>query len=593
MSKKLGAVYTPEAYARILTNWAIRSNGNLVLDMGIGPGIFVYKAYERLVYLGASKHKAASQIFGTEIDKSVFNQFTKKADKLSLKFNNLENKSFFNASFPEVDAIVGNPPYVRRRGMNTGTLKNIRSKTLKNNLLVSPSELSNLSDLYIYFLLYSLPLLKPGGRLATIVADSWLNTRYGIALKKYLLNEFNLNQIITLDRSVFNDAQVKAVLILATKKKETDLTQNPIRFARIKNGLSIAKLNAFVFRSSPRSTKDIFIKNVKTEALNAEKAWGGILKSTTEFEVVCRSKIVKPMFEIADIKIGLEPLAKDFFVISSQEKKDGVVESKYLKPFASSVHDFESTVIMETAEPLEYLFYCDQPKKDLKETKALRYIAKGERSVVGIRGTDKTVIGYHKKERIIKANRPYWYDVKTQSEGKAVAEILLPRFIYKEYFVLWNAAHYIPGGAIAQFFPKETKSSETIDLKIYLAILTSSFTELALRINAQIYGGGTANLRISAIKDAPMIDVSQLTSEQKTSLINSYNHYLKNNKKSQINQTVYEILGLTKQQSAAIDTQLIELREIAESSTKAAHPEEDRKRKLIGRHTAKIIAQKR
>lgn len=68
MSKKLGAIYTPDGHARILTTWAIRSRTDVVLDMGVGPGIFVHQAYERLRKLGARKDKAVNQIYGAEID---------------------------------------------------------------------------------------------------------------------------------------------------------------------------------------------------------------------------------------------------------------------------------------------------------------------------------------------------------------------------------------------------------------------------------------------------------------------------------------------------------------------------------------------
>ena len=130
-------------------------------------------------------------------------------------------------------------------------------------------------------------------------------------------------------------------------------------------------------------------------------------------------------------------------------------EDRYLYPFASSVYDFTSSVIGSTDIPNQYLFYCSDPKDSLKNTKALEYIIKGETVEVSVRGTSRTVIGYNNKERIKKANRPNWYDVKTDWSKKPMAEILLPRFFYKDYKVLWNAAHYIPGGAVIQFFPKE------------------------------------------------------------------------------------------------------------------------------------------
>ncbi|MBE3120130.1 MAG: hypothetical protein IMZ50_15410, partial [Candidatus Atribacteria bacterium] len=65
-----------------------------------------------------------------------------------------------------------------------------------------------------------------------------------------------------------------------------------------------------------------------------------------------------------------------------------------------------------------------------------------------------------------------------------------------------------------------------------------------------------------------------LTSEQKASLIKAYDSFLENKDKTQINQVVYEILGLTKKQIIEMNKLLLELRNIAESAKKAAHPVE-------------------
>ena len=130
MAKEFGAIYTPKGHARILANWAIQSKDDFVLDMGIGLGVFVYQSYARLMRLGATKIKATKQIYGSEIDKTVFSQFTSEAAERGLTFKNLHNIDLFNASFPSLDAIIGNPPYVRRRGMNQDNLNIIRTQTL-------------------------------------------------------------------------------------------------------------------------------------------------------------------------------------------------------------------------------------------------------------------------------------------------------------------------------------------------------------------------------------------------------------------------------------------------------------------------------
>lgn len=567
MTKELGAIYTPEGYAQILSKWAIHSKTDLVLDMGIGPGIFVYQAYNRLLELGTNSDEACQQIFGTEIDATVYEKFVNESKNKGMEFANLKNADFFDVSFPQVDAVIGNPPYVRRRGMKVEKLEQIRAKTFAINKALEKKQIPFLSDLYIYFLLYALPFLKVGGRLSALVADSWLNTKYGIVIKEYLQNNFELNQIISFDRSIFDDAQVKTLMILATKTIEK--RKYLVSFARVRNGMVIEDLSSYVIDKKVISEKDIVVREIESHTLTPELPWSSICKSTQLFEEVTRKQKVCLIRDIADTQIGLEPLAKDFFVISEYEK--GIVEEKYLFPFAYSVCDFNSPIIRTTDDPHQYLFYCSDPKSELVNTKALDYILQGETKEVSVRGTARTVIGYQNKERIQKAKRPNWYDVRTEWERKPIAEILLPRFIYKEYKVLWNSAKYIPGGATIQFFPKRDIFSYANDTEIYLAILSSSFTEIAFRINAQVYGGGTSNMKVSAIGSAPTINVSTLSPEQISRLVAAYKVFVKSNDKTMIDKTIYEILSLSSDQIIEMGNLLFELRHILEVAKKAAH----------------------
>jgi len=569
VTKNLGAVYTPKEYAKILSTWAIQSKTDTILDMGIGMGVFVFQAFERLKELGAENSAALNQIYGSEIDKNVFKAFKQEAKIKGGIFQNLRNDNFFDYSYPEVDVIVGNPPYVRRRKMDKEDVNYFREKTVQSNSVIDEKELFALTDLYIYFLLMALPSLVPGGRLATIVADTWLNARYGNIFKKYLVSEFNIAQIISLDRRVFQDTQVKAVIILASKKECGNNPRISTRFSRIRNGLPLEDFSSFVLNNLVSKKEDILVKDIDVTSLAFKSPWGEIFKSSTLIEDIRKKPIIKPFKEVAKVQIGLQTLAKNFFVITEKEKKEDVVEEKYLVPFACSVSNFDKPIIEEDDEIQNYVFYCSSSKKGLKNTKALAYILEGENKEVIIRGKGTSVIGYQNKKRIKDANRPFWYDVKSEIDKKAIAEIFLPRFIYKDYFVLWNAAKYVPGGAIVQYIPHDHKP---INIRVSLAILTSSFSEIVFRINAQIYGGGTSNLRITDIKNAPTIDIFQLTSSQQAKLVNAYEEFIKTGGKDNIDKVVNDILELDDENIKSLENLLQDLISMATSARKAAHP---------------------
>src|SRR5690348_2189871 len=79
LPRSFGSIYTPRDFAQFLTHWAIRSPEQKVLDIGIGEGVFVFTAYERLKELGAKDFDAQLQLYGTEIDAKTYHNFSKIA----------------------------------------------------------------------------------------------------------------------------------------------------------------------------------------------------------------------------------------------------------------------------------------------------------------------------------------------------------------------------------------------------------------------------------------------------------------------------------------------------------------------------------
>src|SRR6478672_1012028 len=70
--KHAGRVLTPPALAAALCAWAIRSAGDVTLDLGVGEGAFILAAYNRLRQVGAGQAQAIAQIHGVEWDPSTF-----------------------------------------------------------------------------------------------------------------------------------------------------------------------------------------------------------------------------------------------------------------------------------------------------------------------------------------------------------------------------------------------------------------------------------------------------------------------------------------------------------------------------------------
>lgn len=564
MARDLGSIYTPIDFANFLTSWAIQDPTDKVLDLGIGEGVFVFAAYERLLELGANEVKAQEQIFGAEIDKNIYRKFSNLSQQRNAHFPNLHKGDFFSIDFPQIDVIVGNPPYVRRNYINN--VDQIRTNVLKANQAIKERDLKRLTDLYVYFILHALPLLRSEGRLATIIADSWLNVGYGEVFKKCLKQQFDIDRLVSLDRRVFTNAQVKPVLLLATKRNKVN-SQWTIPFIRVKNGLAIS---SFQHPRPLDHTNDIATTQVPVKDLKIEQPWGIYFKASQAGQQLINHRLMTSVGKLASTRIGLQTLAKEFFVLTTEQVQLQRIEPEYLQPLAQSARYLKQPIIEEENSPKNfYVFYCSSCKEELQGTRALEYIIKGELTKVKVRGKGKTVIGYQNKERIKEAHRRSWYDLKTDIERRGRASILIPRLVYSTFTVLWNKAQFVPGELFIEFIPRESEP----DIEAYLAVLTSTPTEIMLRMYAQVYGGGTYNINPGQIKKVPILDVVRLTSAQKRSLAQAYRQYLtdETHNRFEIDMAVYEILGFNADTQKRLTDVLEDLIVIATSSKKTSN----------------------
>ncbi|HYT44617.1 MAG TPA: hypothetical protein VEP90_19965, partial [Methylomirabilota bacterium] len=331
------------------------------------------------------------------------------------------------------------------------------------------------------------------------------------------------------------------------------------KFVRIKNGLPLRHLHETL--DSPNT--DIACSQVKSGELKAFTSWDIHFKAPEVYEGIENHQLMTNMANVAETRIGIQTLAKDFFVLTKEQANAAQIEEEYLEPLAQSIKYIRYPIIDLNTKPDFYLFYCDRGKDDLWETQAFEYIVRGEASTVEVRGKNITVVGYHNKERIIKANRTFWYDLKSSLERRGRGVILIPRLIYRNFFVVWNKAKFVPGELFIEFLPPPE-----IDDEVYLAILTSSITELMLRTHAQIYGGGTFNINPGRIKSVPMLNVALLSYQQREALRQSYLQYLadETHNRLPIDDLVYEILELDTSKRQEINETLRDLLLLAISS---------------------------
>lgn len=154
------------------------------------------------------------------------------------------------------DVVVGNPPYVRREtlypqdvdperidAMADGEVTSIKNQYVSDlrgyveeTYDVRPGKWS---DLYIYFFFRGHDILKRGGSLVYVTANSWLSSDYGEKLQGGLLEHGDLQYVLSNERQrTFEDAEVNTVITSLRKRGNDGELQSATSFITVKRPYS-------------------------------------------------------------------------------------------------------------------------------------------------------------------------------------------------------------------------------------------------------------------------------------------------------------------------------------------------------------------
>jgi len=296
--QKFGQYFTHEDIVDLINAFCIRRAGDMVLDPACGSGSFLVRAYHRKAWLSEQKgggrrhrdpHKRhqelLQEIYGCDIAlfpahlatlnlaaRGMEDQENYPLIRRGNFFEVIENPDKFcsvplpgpggqNKPWPvplsPLDAIVGNPPYVRQeliprrstlakaRGESQETFDSRRKNTKEHFQGIAAKtwpglKLSGRSDLHCYFWPVAAKRLKEGGYFGFLTSSSWLDVEYGFALQGWILQNFRLVAIIeSVDEPWFEDARIKTcVTVLRRCSDERARSENLVKFVRLQKPLA-------------------------------------------------------------------------------------------------------------------------------------------------------------------------------------------------------------------------------------------------------------------------------------------------------------------------------------------------------------------
>ncbi len=213
--KKFAQFFTPELIAEFMSQWVLDGvKKTNILEPAYGLGIF-----SRVI-----ANKSDMPIEAFEVDSRIF----KFAQSFLPNNVNLNNEDYLQSDWDKkFDAIICNPPYLKFHDYDNSTYISMVNQRLK-------IKLNGFTNLYTLFLLKSLSQLKEGGRLAYIVPSEFLNSDYGVEVKRTLIESKSLSHIIVVDftQCPFDDALTTACILLCEKSIDR---RAEIKFSLINN----------------------------------------------------------------------------------------------------------------------------------------------------------------------------------------------------------------------------------------------------------------------------------------------------------------------------------------------------------------------
>lgn len=247
-SKKNGVVYTPPHLVKQILDLAgYTSNrsitGKHVMDNSCGNGAFLTECVHRYCesFLASSpsspnlKRELETYIHGIEIDTQAADE-CRRSLELAANQHGIYGVNWdircgdalqiFRDYHHRMDYVVGNPPYVR--------IHHLDSQSLAASGLQFASE--GMYDLYLAFFEIGFEMLNQTGKLAYITPSSFLTSKAGKILRKYMATSRGLRALIDMEhQQLFPQVTTYTIITIWDNEYDGDvfyyrwdsLTQNP------------------------------------------------------------------------------------------------------------------------------------------------------------------------------------------------------------------------------------------------------------------------------------------------------------------------------------------------------------------------------
>lgn len=218
LRKARGAFFTPAAIAEHMAAYAIGGNAEAkILDPTCGEAVFLLSAGEQLKAMGRESEDLDEQLYGIDLHESSLKEAMRlleaqdlDAHLIASDFFAVNSPGMAGAPLPHMDAVVGNPPFVRYQEHTGKSRKLSVAAALRQGV-----RLNGLASSWAASLVHAASFLKSDGRIAMVLPAELLTVGYAEPIRTWLRRRFAEVHLVMFEDLQFDDALEKVVILMA------------------------------------------------------------------------------------------------------------------------------------------------------------------------------------------------------------------------------------------------------------------------------------------------------------------------------------------------------------------------------------------